>query len=99
MKVEMRSRRINGAGDLTGTVAIYGDDGRFMWEDTTNLSKSRQRDVAAVALLEANPDPSEDDVREWMKGNLCRCTGYYSIMESVVNAARIAQQANTGQSS
>ena len=54
--------------------------------------------VAAVALLEANPDPSEDDVREWMKGNLCRCTGYYSIMESVVNAARIAHQGNTGQS-
>ena len=59
--------------------------------------------VAAVALLEANPDPSEDDVREWMKGNLCRCTGYYSIMESVVNAARFAHlnnphQANTGNS-
>ena len=50
--------------------------------------------VAAVALLEANPDPSEDDVREWMKGNLCRCTGYYAIMESVVNAARIAHQDN-----
>ena len=59
--------------------------------------------VAAVALLEANPDPSEDDVREWMKGNLCRCTGYYSIMESVVNAARLAHlnnphQADTGNS-
>ena len=59
--------------------------------------------VAAVALLEANPDPSEDDVREWKKGNLCRCTGYYSIMESVVNAARFAHlnnphQANTGNS-
>ena len=59
--------------------------------------------VAAVALLEANPAPSEDDVREWMKGNLCRCTGYYSIMESVVNAARFAHlnnphQANTGNS-
>lgn len=53
--------------------------------------------VAAVALLEANPDPSEDDVREWMKGNLCRCTGYYSILESVVNAARLARQAKTDQ--
>jgi len=50
--------------------------------------------VAAVALLEANPDPTEDDVREWMKGNLCRCTGYYSIMESVVNAARLAHLNN-----
>ena len=50
--------------------------------------------VAAVALLEAIPNPSEDDVREWMKGNLCRCTGYYSIMESVVNAARLAHLNN-----
>ena len=50
--------------------------------------------VAAVALLEANPDPTEDDIREWMKGNLCRCTGYYSIMESVVNAARLAHLNN-----
>lgn len=52
--------------------------------------------VAAVALLEANPSPTEDDVREWMKGNLCRCTGYYSIMESVVNAARLAHEASAG---
>ena len=44
--------------------------------------------VAAVTLLRNNPDPSEEEVREWMMGNLCRCTGYYSIMESVVNAAR-----------
>ena len=50
--------------------------------------------VAAGALLETNPDPTEDDVREWMKGNLCRCTGYYSIMESVVNAARLAHLNN-----
>ena len=49
--------------------------------------------VAAVALLENIPNPSEDDVREWMKGNLCRCTGYYSIMESVINAARVAHEA------
>ena len=46
--------------------------------------------IAAVTLLENNPDPSEEDIREWMKGNLCRCTGYYGILESVVNAARNA---------
>ncbi|MCZ6789592.1 MAG: (2Fe-2S)-binding protein [Chloroflexi bacterium] len=40
--------------------------------------------VAAKALLEANPHPSEDEVREWMSGNLCRCTGYYKILESVM---------------
>ena len=42
--------------------------------------------MAAKALLDENPEPSEDEVREWMTGNLCWCTGYYKILESVVNA-------------
>jgi carbon-monoxide dehydrogenase small subunit len=44
--------------------------------------------MAAKALLDEVPNPSEDQVREWMTGNLCRCTGYYKIVESVVKAAR-----------
>ena len=40
--------------------------------------------IAAKALLDVNPHPSEDEVREWMSGNLCRCTGYYKILESVM---------------
>ena len=47
--------------------------------------------MAAISLLEGNPDPSEDEVREGMKGNLCRCTGYYSILESVAAASRAAR--------
>ena len=46
--------------------------------------------VAAKALLDENPDPSEAEIREWMLGNLCRCTGYYKIIESI----RAAAQAN-----
>ena len=42
--------------------------------------------MAAKALLDENPEPTEDEVREWMMGNLCRCTGYYKILDSVVNA-------------
>ena len=42
--------------------------------------------IAAKALLDENPEPSEEEVREWMMGSLCRCTGYYKILESVVNA-------------
>jgi carbon-monoxide dehydrogenase small subunit len=42
--------------------------------------------VAAKALLDTNPHPTEDEVKEWMMGNLCRCTGYYQIIESIVNA-------------
>ena len=43
--------------------------------------------MAAKALLEFNPQPTESEIREWMMGNLCRCTGYYKIVESVVQAA------------
>ncbi len=42
--------------------------------------------IAAKALLDENSDPSEEEIREWMTGNLCRCTGYYKILESVVKA-------------
>ena len=43
--------------------------------------------VAAKALLDANPNPSEEDIKDWMMGNLCRCTGYYKIIESIRGAA------------
>ena len=42
--------------------------------------------MAAKALLEVNPHPTEAEIRDWMMGNLCRCTGYYKILESVVKA-------------
>ena len=43
--------------------------------------------MAATALLEENPDPSEEDVRWALSGNLCRCTGYQNIVKSVLWAA------------
>jgi carbon-monoxide dehydrogenase small subunit len=43
--------------------------------------------VAAKALLDENPNPSEEAIKEWMMGNLCRCTGYYQIIESIQRAA------------
>ncbi len=46
--------------------------------------------VAAKALLDQNPAPTEDEIREWMAGNLCRCTGYYQIVESIAAAAAAA---------
>jgi len=44
--------------------------------------------VASKALLDQNPDPSEQDVREWLAGNLCRCTGYDRIVRAVMDAAQ-----------
>ena len=43
--------------------------------------------VAAKALLERNPDPSEEETRYWLAGNLCRCTGYDKIIRAVLDAA------------
>jgi carbon-monoxide dehydrogenase small subunit len=43
--------------------------------------------VAAKALLAKNPDPTETQVRYWLAGNLCRCTGYDKIVRAVMDAA------------
>jgi carbon-monoxide dehydrogenase small subunit len=45
--------------------------------------------LAAKALLEENPDPTEDEVRFGLSGNLCRCTGYQNIVKSVLRAAQM----------
>jgi len=44
--------------------------------------------VAGKALLDQNPNPIEQEVREWLAGNLCRCTGYDRIVRAVMEAAR-----------
>jgi carbon-monoxide dehydrogenase small subunit len=43
--------------------------------------------VAAKALLERNPDPTEREIRYWLAGNLCRCTGYDKVVRAVLDAA------------
>jgi carbon-monoxide dehydrogenase small subunit len=45
--------------------------------------------LSAVALLQDNPQPTEDDIREALAGNLCRCTGYAKIVEAVQYAAEL----------
>jgi len=44
--------------------------------------------IAGKALLDQNPNPDEQEVREWLAGNLCRCTGYDRIVRAVMDAAR-----------
>lgn len=44
--------------------------------------------MASCGLLASNPDPGEDEIREGLEGNLCRCTGYQNIVEAVQSAAR-----------
>jgi len=48
--------------------------------------------VASKALLDQNPNPSEIEVRKWLSGNLCRCTGYDRIVRAVVDAAQVQEK-------
>jgi aerobic carbon-monoxide dehydrogenase small subunit len=48
--------------------------------------------VAAKALLDQNPNPTESEVRYWLAGNLCRCTGYDKIVRAVLDAAQVIQE-------
>jgi aerobic carbon-monoxide dehydrogenase small subunit len=47
--------------------------------------------MAGADLLAKNPDPSEEDVREALAGNLCRCTGYHNIVKAVLDAAQASK--------
>jgi carbon-monoxide dehydrogenase small subunit len=56
--------------------------------------------MCATELVQRNPDPTENEVRHWLEGNLCRCTGYHNIVKAVLTAAetmRSEQQAGGGQ--
>ena len=48
--------------------------------------------VAARALLDKNPNPTEHQVRHWLAGNLCRCTGYDKIVRAVLDAATVTKK-------
>jgi carbon-monoxide dehydrogenase small subunit len=51
--------------------------------------------MGAKALLDANPDPTETEVRYWLAGNLCRCTGYDKVVRAVLDAAADLRQERT----
>lgn len=44
--------------------------------------------MSAIDLVKENPSPTEREVREWLEGNLCRCTGYHNIVKSIVAGAK-----------
>jgi carbon-monoxide dehydrogenase small subunit len=51
--------------------------------------------MAAKALLDVNPEPTETEARFWLAGNLCRCTGYDKVIRAVMDAAAELRQART----
>ena len=48
--------------------------------------------MSAVDLVNCNPDPEEKEVRNWLEGNLCRCTGYHNIVEAIRSAATATEE-------
>ncbi|HAA93048.1 MAG TPA: carbon monoxide dehydrogenase [Rhodospirillaceae bacterium] len=44
--------------------------------------------MSAVDLVHENPDPTETEIREWLEGNICRCTGYHNIVKAIANGAK-----------
>ncbi|MCU7860526.1 MAG: (2Fe-2S)-binding protein, partial [Candidatus Thiodiazotropha sp. (ex Lucinoma kastoroae)] len=51
--------------------------------------------LKSVGLLKKNPNPSEGEIREWMEGNICRCTGYEKIVTAVQLAGKKIAQADS----
>jgi len=48
--------------------------------------------MSAIGLVDANPSPTERQIREWLEGNLCRCTGYHNIVKSIDAGAAAMRQ-------
>ena len=44
--------------------------------------------MSAVDLVQENADPSETEIREWLEGNICRCTGYHNIVKAIAAGAK-----------
>ena len=47
--------------------------------------------MSAIDLVNRNPNPSEEEIRDGLEGNICRCTGYHNIVQSVAEAARVME--------
>jgi carbon-monoxide dehydrogenase small subunit len=88
-------------GEITTVEGLEGPDGELSpLQDAFWESHAMQCGyctpgmlIAATALLDRNPDPSEEEIRDAIGGNLCRCTGYVQIVEAVRNAARAMREA------
>ena len=80
--------------EVTTVEGLGGDDGMHPVQRAFHTEHGLQCGfctpgmvMAAVSLLAENPDPTEEDVRSGLEGNLCRCTGYHNIVRAVLAAA------------
>ena len=48
--------------------------------------------MSAIDLVNHNPDPDENEIRDWLEGNICRCTGYHNIVKAVKHGAQMMRE-------
>jgi carbon-monoxide dehydrogenase small subunit len=88
LAAEVEGRRVETVESLAQRDALHPLQRRFLEDAALQCGICTPGFlVAAKALLERNPDPSEKEVRFWLAGNLCRCTGYDKIVRSVLETA------------
>jgi carbon-monoxide dehydrogenase small subunit len=94
--VEIEGREVTTVEGLANWRGLHPIQQSFIDEDAVQCGYCTPGIlIAAKALLDREPDPSEVRIREWMAGNLCRCTGYDKIVRAVRRAA--AQLAGQGE--
>lgn len=92
LAVEVRGRSVTTVEGLAGPEGLHRLQQKFLEHAALQCGVCTPGFlIAARALLDVNPRPSEHEVRRWLAGNLCRCTGYDKIVRAVLDAATVAR--------
>lgn len=88
LAVEVEGKRIMTIEGIAGKDGLHPIQEEFLKEAALQCGICTPGFIIATkALLDANPNPTETDIREWLAGNLCRCTGYDKIVRAVQSVA------------
>jgi carbon-monoxide dehydrogenase small subunit len=92
LAVEVEGRDVSTIEGLASPVALHPLQQKFLEHAALQCGICTPGFImAAKALLEKNPHPTEHQVRYWLAGNLCRCTGYDKIVRAVLDAAQVME--------
>jgi carbon-monoxide dehydrogenase small subunit len=88
LAVEVEGKKLLTIEGITGQEALHPIQEEFIKEAALQCGICTPGFIVATkALLDQNPHPNEHEIREWLAGNLCRCTGYDKIVRAVQSAA------------